>query len=214
MGGWQKKRRVMMSYDATASIYDERYAEEQVAKVEAALKNVKIKKESLILDVGCGTGILFDHVADSADAIVGLDFSKKTILQAKEHARKESLRDVQLIRADADNMPFRNEVFNMVFAMTILQNTPHPNETLKEIKRVVRNDALLVITGLKKIFTKKGFEQLLKNSQLNTLAFEDQKLKCYVAVCTNSATSKDLKAEVRGLMNPDKRKNRKTIVAK
>jgi ubiquinone/menaquinone biosynthesis C-methylase UbiE len=186
MGGWQKKRRVMMRYDATASIYDERYAEEQVAKVEAALKNVKIEKESLVLDVGCGTGILFDHVAEKADAIVGLDLSKKTLLQAKEHTRNESMRDVHLIQADADNMPSRNEVFNVVFAMTILQNTPNPNETLIEIKRVARNGALLVITGLKKIFTKEDFEQLLKNSQLNTLAFEDEKLKCYVAVCSNS----------------------------
>jgi ubiquinone/menaquinone biosynthesis C-methylase UbiE len=186
MGGWQKKRRIMMRYDTTASIYDERYAEEQTAKVEAALKNIKIEKQWLILDVGCGTGILFDHIADRANGIVGLDFSKKNLLQAKERMGKKSLRNVQLIQADADNMPFHKEVFNTAFAMTILQNTPNPSETLVEIKRVVRDDAFLVITGLKKIFTKNGFERLLKNSHLNTLMLEDEKLKCYVAVCTNS----------------------------
>jgi len=184
MAGWQKKRRVMMRYDTTASIYDERYADEQAAKVEAALKNMKIERQSLILDVGCGTGILFDHVDDRAHGIVGLDFSKKTLLQAKERIRKESLRNVYLIRADADNMPFHNEIFNTVFAVTILQNTPNPSETLAEIKRVVRDDAFFMITGLKKIFTKEGFEQVLKNSQLNTLMLDDEKLKCYVAVCT------------------------------
>ena len=186
MDGWQKKRRVMMRYDTTASIYDERYADEQTAKVEAALKNMKIERQSLILDVGCGTGILFDHVDDRADGIVGLDFSKKTLLQAKERIRKESLRNVHLIRADADNMPFHNEIFNTIFAVTILQNTPNPSETLAEIKRVVRDDAFFMITGLKKIFTKEGFEQVLKNSQLNTLMLDDEKLKCYVAVCTKS----------------------------
>lgn len=185
MSGWHKKRRVMICYDTTASIYDRRYAEEQAAKVEAALKNVRIGKEWVILDVGCGTGILFDHVADEADGIVGLDFSKKCLLQAKERMRNKKLRNVQLIQADADNMPFHNEVFNTVFAMTILQNTPSPNETLAEIKRVSRNDAPFVVSGLKKIFTKEGFERLLKNSQLNTVMLEDEKLKCFVAVCTN-----------------------------
>jgi ubiquinone/menaquinone biosynthesis C-methylase UbiE len=199
MSGWHKKRRVMISYDTTASIYDRRYAEEQVAKVEAALKNVRIEKEGLILDVGCGTGILFDHVADESDGIVGLDFSKKCLLQAKERISNKSLRNVQLILADADNMPFHNEVFNTVFAMTILQNMPSASETLAEIKRVSRNDALFVVSGLKKIFTEKGFERLLKNSQLNTFILEGEKLKCYVAVCTNQpiiglcASQKNLK---------------------
>ena len=185
MSGWHKKRRVMIRYDATASIYDERYAEEQAAKVEAALKHVKIEEEWLILDVGCGTGILFDHLADEAGGIVGLDFSKKCLIQAKERTRNRSLSDVQLIRADADNMPFHNDVFNTAFAMTLLQNAPNPKDTLAEIKRVSRNDALFAITGLKKIFTKEGFERLLKNAQLTALVLEDEKLKCYVAVCTN-----------------------------
>jgi ubiquinone/menaquinone biosynthesis C-methylase UbiE len=187
MRGWHKKRRIMLCYDTTATIYDKRYAEEQAAKVEAALKHVKIEDDWLILDVGCGTGILFDYVADEADGIVGLDFSKKCLIQAKERIRIKSMRDVQLIQADADNMPFHNEIFNTVFAMTILQNTPSPNETLTEIKRVSGNDALFVITGLKKIFTKEHFERLLKNSQLDPLVLEDEKLKCYVAVCTNKS---------------------------
>jgi ubiquinone/menaquinone biosynthesis C-methylase UbiE len=176
----------MLCYDTTATIYDKRYAEEQAAKVEAALKQVKIEEDWLILDVGCGTGILFDYIADEADGIVGLDFSKKSLLQAKERMRNKRLQDVQLIQADADNMPFHNEVFNAIFAMTVLQNTPSPHETLTEIKRVSENDALFVITGLKKIFTKQGFERMLESSQLNTLVLDDEKLKCYVAVCANS----------------------------
>jgi ubiquinone/menaquinone biosynthesis C-methylase UbiE len=187
MLGWNKKRRIMLCYDTTATIYDKRYAEEQAAKIEAALKHVKIEKDWLILDVGCGTGILFDYVADEADGVVGLDFSKKCLLQAKERIRNKQLRNVQLIQADADNMPFHNEIFNTVFAMTILQNTPSPKESLAEIKRVSGNDSLFVITGLKKIFTLECFDRLLKNSQLNTLMLEDEKLRCYVAVCTNSS---------------------------
>jgi len=158
---------------------------------------VRIEKEGLILDVGCGTGILFDQVADQANEIVGLDFSKKCLLQAKERISNKSVRNVQLILADADNMPFHNKVFSTVFAMTILQNMPRPSKTLSEIKRVSRNDAFFVVSGLKKIFTKKSFERLLKDSQLNTLMLDDEKLKCYVAVCTNPRSLALLQARKR-----------------
>jgi ubiquinone/menaquinone biosynthesis C-methylase UbiE len=187
MSSWHKKRTVMRRYDLTACIYDMRYAREQADKIEAVLKNVGMEKHGLILDVGCGTGILFDYVADKADAILGLDLSKKTLLQATEHIRETRLANIHLIQADADNMPFCPDVFNRVFAMTILQNTPNPEKTLAEMKRVARNDAVFVVSGLKKIFARRAFERLLRNSQLKTLSFEDENLTCHVAVCANSA---------------------------
>lgn len=177
----------MRRYDVTADIYDMRYAEEQAAKIEAALKNIMIEGHGLTLDVGCGTGILFDYAADRTDTLVGLDFSKKILLQAKKRVCDKNLGNVHLVQADADNMPFDSRIFDRVFAMTVVQNAPNPSETLTEIKRVAKDNALLAVTGLKKIFTKQVFEQLLKNAGLKVVALEDGDLKCYVAVCISSA---------------------------
>lgn len=183
MGGWQKKRSVMHRYDAAASIYDMRYADEQRAKIDAALKHLKTERYGLVLDVGCGTGILFDHVTDNADAIIGLDFSSITLLEAKKRLRARNLANVHLVRADADNMPFGNDVFSHVFAMTIVQNSPKPIETLTEIRRIARNSAIFVVTGLKKIFKKRAFQQALKSGGLKVAKLEEENLKCYVVVC-------------------------------
>ena len=90
MSVWDKKRDTMHRYDVTAQIYDMRYGEEQTAEMEAALKHLKIKT-CTVLDAGCGTGILFSHVADKARMTIGLDFSKKTLLKAKEHAKSSKL---------------------------------------------------------------------------------------------------------------------------
>jgi ubiquinone/menaquinone biosynthesis C-methylase UbiE len=189
MASWHKKRDVMHRYDATANMYDARYAEEQAAKIEAALKNVEIKERDLILDVGCGTGILFGYVAEKTKtAIVGLDISKKSLLRARERAK--NLANVHLILADADNMPFKSNVFDSVFAMTVIQNTPDPRCTLRETKRVATDDAAIVVTGLKKIFTKKTFEQLLRNAGLKIAAFQGEGLKCNVAICTKLLPSR------------------------
>lgn len=171
----------MQRYDVTAQIYDLRYAEEQTAKIKAALKHLKAKG-CVVLDAGCGTGILFNHVAGKARMTVGLDFSKRTLLKAMERAKNHA--GVNLVRADADNMPLRDKVFDMVFAMTLIQNAPGPTETLKEIRRVAKDNALIVITGLKRVFSRSTLEHLLKNSGLNIVAMENEGLMCYVAVCT------------------------------
>jgi ubiquinone/menaquinone biosynthesis C-methylase UbiE len=187
MSCWVKKRRIMHRYDLTARMYDMRYAKEQTAKIEAAMKNVKAKSLGLTLDVGCGTGVLFSHVAARSDSIVGVDISKKTLVHAQELLHRRNLANVHLIQADADNMPFGNGASNHVFAMTVLQNTPNASETLREIKRVGKDDSVFVITGLKKIFTKQRFERILARAHLKVETMEDGDLKCYVAVCKNSS---------------------------
>ena len=40
--GWKDKRKIMQSYDVTAEMYDERYAEEQKRKYKKALENVNV----------------------------------------------------------------------------------------------------------------------------------------------------------------------------
>jgi ubiquinone/menaquinone biosynthesis C-methylase UbiE len=181
MNEWRKKRRIMRSYDATAHIYDTRYAEEQAAKIEAALDDLCIDKHSLVLDAGCGTGILFDYVAKTVEEVVGFDISKKALLQAKK--RTKNLENINLIKADADNMPLKEDIFAYVFAITLMQNVPSPAKTLEEIKRVARDNAIIVVTGMKKVFTLKSFEDMLANACLKIVALKEEGLKCYVAIC-------------------------------
>lgn len=181
MTKWDKKRKAMQRYDLTAEMYDVRYAEEQEAKYKKALETLNIASNSLILDVGCGTGRLFSHVAANAQTVVGLDISRKLLFQAKERARRS--RNVHVVQADADHMPLKNDYFNIVFAFTVLQNVPKPLETLKEIKRTAKRDASIVVTGLKKAFSSEAFGELLRHAGLGIVSFEDDDfLKCYVAV--------------------------------
>lgn len=186
MNEWSQKRDVMRHYDLTAKIYDMQYAEEQAAKIETALESVKPEKQSMVLDVGCGTGLLFNYVANQAEMVVGLDVSRKILHEAKKQAEKFD--NVHLVLADADYMPIRSGVFSHVFAITLIQNMPNPEKTLAEAKRVSAEHAVLVVTGLKKKFSLEAFEGLLRKLGLNIIEIRDgdERLKCYVAVCRNT----------------------------
>jgi len=182
MSEWDKKRDVMQRYDLTAHIYDMRYAEEQTAKIEAVMESISMEKEGLVLDVGCGTGLLFNYVANKAEAIAGLDISREILVKAKKRA-KEFL-NVHLILADSDNVPLKEDVFVYVFALTLIQNTPNPFKTLNEIKRVSKENAVIVVTGLKKKFPVKAFKRLLHDAGLDIIALKNESLKSHVAVCS------------------------------
>jgi ubiquinone/menaquinone biosynthesis C-methylase UbiE len=181
MSGWKKKRAIMQRYNVTADIYDMRYADEQTAKYEAALESLRTRKFSIILDAGCGTGLFFDHVADKTGAIIGLDISRKSLLKARKRAK---FQNVHIVCADVDAMPLVERIFDHVFAMTLIQNSPNPVDTLKEIERVSKNNAEIVVTGLKKVFSKEKFEELLRNAGLKIVVLKNEdNLKCYVTVC-------------------------------
>ncbi len=172
----------MRRYDYSASVYDTQYCEEQEAKIKAALSEIKLRKGSSVLDVGCGTGLLFSHIAEDAALLVGLDFSSNILRQASKRAKQHS--SVAILRADADFLPFPDKTFNAVFAITLLQNMPNPLRGLYEIKRVAQSKAAVIVTGLKKEFSREEFAQLLKGAKLEIWVMKaDEQLKGYVAIC-------------------------------
>jgi len=183
---WNQKRKTMQRYDLTAEMYDARYAEEQAAKYKVALERLHIIRNSIrVLDVGCGTGLLFSHVAPEAQTVVGVDVSGKLLRQAKERIR--DFRSVHLVQADADHLPFRTAYFSMVFAFTVLQNMPKPLEMMNGIKKIAERDASIVVTGLKKAFSLEAFSALLQNAGLQIVSLADvDTLKCYVAITVRS----------------------------
>ncbi|MCQ5373890.1 MAG: class I SAM-dependent methyltransferase [Candidatus Methanomethylicia archaeon] len=76
---------LLRDYNATAHLYDERYKEEQVPKISFLLGKLKPKEKDVLLDVGCGTGLLFEKV--NCGLIVGVDISLNMLREAKKRAK-------------------------------------------------------------------------------------------------------------------------------
>jgi ubiquinone/menaquinone biosynthesis C-methylase UbiE len=160
-----------------------RYAEEQEAKYKTALGD--LNATGVVLDVGCGTGLLFRHVAAEAEGVVGVDVSRNLLFEARNRARE--FRTVHLVQADADHLPFRDSCFSVVFAFTVLQNMPKPAETLVEVRRTANLDASIVVTGLRRVFSSGAFNELLRQAGLRVVSLkDDDSLRCYVATVVKS----------------------------
>jgi len=189
---WSKKLEIMRNYDSSAKVYDAQYAEEQNAKIKAALSHLNLEDNSLVLDVGCGTGLLFEHLGNSVKLLVGLDLSSGILKEAKKRAKR--FPRTALIRADADSTPFPNGIFDGVFAVTLLQNMPNPPLTLQETVRVGKASAIIVVTGLRKVYSQGTFKGLLEKAGLKVRVVRiDAQLKGYVALCKKRIGSPELK---------------------
>ncbi len=101
------------------------------------------KKFNLILDIGCGAGVLLHYT--NADMKVGLDFSFDSLKKAKELEQ-----EMELIQGDAKNLPFRDNLFPAILAIHIISAFNEKEEWIKvsnEIKRVSSTKCFLILAG-------------------------------------------------------------------
>jgi ubiquinone/menaquinone biosynthesis C-methylase UbiE len=114
-------------YDAIASGYDELHEAEQLKKLEIVKKELNIKKETKLLDVGCGSGISSQFDCD----ITGIDPSEELLKIAEQR-----LPAAQFIQGSAEQLPFEDKSFDVVISLTAIQNFTDLEKGIQEIKRV------------------------------------------------------------------------------
>jgi ubiquinone/menaquinone biosynthesis C-methylase UbiE len=152
------KQRVKKHYnDLGGRTYDIRYLHEQRSKYDAALILTLPRNEELIFDDGCGTGMLLKRLDTSG---IGLDLTPALLIEAKKNLKTKCI----LVLGDAEHLPFRSQIFDIVYAVTLLQNIPHRLVCLNEIKRISKAGGRILVTALKAAFTIDAFENLLERA--------------------------------------------------
>lgn len=102
-----------------------------------AVKALKIKPHSKVLDLCCGSGDLgriIKELNPTCD-VVGVDFSSNMIDIARERNRK-----VTYWQADAKQLPFEKNSFDYVVMGFGLRNIPEKNKAIEEIYRVLKKN--------------------------------------------------------------------------
>ena len=179
---WARKREIRKRNDSTANLYDERYTEEQKAKYSAALKHSSFTGITNLLDAGCGTGLFVEYLGATDLEIFGVDISIECLKIAS--AKFRNRKNVFLVCGDTDYMPFSEGTFDSGVAFTLIQSLPEPSRTLKEIARVLKGGAQLIISILRRDMGLDIFEALLRPFNLKLVeVVESENLKDYIAVC-------------------------------
>ncbi len=157
-----RKRELRRRYDSTAYLYDRRYRDIQGKKYEAIAPY--IAGGGAVLDVGCGTGMFLPRLAGEASFVVGVDLSAQMLRKVGELANVSGL-----VQADADHLPFCDDSFDAVVAVTLLQNAPDPGRTVQELARVTRPGGTVVVTTLRQKHTTDQLGEWVRSAKLKPL---------------------------------------------
>ena len=151
-----------MNYSTIAKGYNELYKEEQTRKLKQISKILKIKKHYKLLDVGCGTGISTNFFDCKT---TGIDPCKELLQQGTKN----------LIQGQAENLPFKDNEFDIVISVTAVHNFKNINKAIKEMKRVLKPKGQLVVSILKRSKKLKEIEYKLKDHFKNLKQIEQEK---------------------------------------
>ncbi|MCU0753738.1 MAG: methyltransferase domain-containing protein [Xanthomonadales bacterium] len=115
-----------------------------------------------ILEVGVGTGLALEFYPKKSN-IVGVDISIDMLRCAGPRvARLRGSREVQLVNADAERLPFCDNSFDVITLPYVLSVTPNPSALLQELRRVCRSGGqILILNHFKGAGVWSGLEAIL-----------------------------------------------------
>jgi ubiquinone/menaquinone biosynthesis C-methylase UbiE len=136
-----------------------RYHQETARWMQGVAKNfVSIAEkwgitDGKVLDVGTGPGSLAIGFAEGLPGVqvVGLDLSDAALELARDNTQKSgaSLR-VSFERGDAEDMPFEDDVFDLVISNNTLHLIENPVSMLDEIHRVLKPQGGFIISDFRR----------------------------------------------------------------
>lgn len=102
-----------------------------------------IKPNSTFLDVGCGSGDNIYRAQEELNCLTtGID-PEPGAHGVGRFSKNESTSTI--IQGNAENLPFENESFNIVFCSHVLEHVNDEQKSLQEIARVVNKDGIVII---------------------------------------------------------------------
>jgi SAM-dependent methyltransferase len=111
-----------------------------------ALENAGLSTVKNVLDVGCGPGNLSLAVASRFRhlSVTGLDISENFISEAKSKAQQIQLENVSFQCGNVLQMDIKDSLFDCVICRFLLQHIANTFDAIGEIKRVMKENAVLI----------------------------------------------------------------------
>ena len=136
-------------FDELAAEWDSSFTAVDFEYLEFLVSGMGTQAGWDVLDLGCGTGVLFDLLrrqTGQEGSVTGVDLSIKMAMKAH---RNFPFANVNVVSTDVSELPFSDNSFDMAVAFASFPHFSDQGKAIEEIHRVLRSSALLHIVHLK-----------------------------------------------------------------
>ncbi|PFN09038.1 class I SAM-dependent methyltransferase [Bacillus cereus] len=148
-----------------------------------ALQKIHVRKDAVILDIGCGGGKTIHTLSKMTPAgkIYGIDYSEQAVENSINSNRSDVKNGkVMIHRASVSSIPFDDNFFDLITAFQTHYFWPDLKNDIKEIFRVLKPNSSFMIVA--EIFKMNYHMQQFKTSEELVALFSEtgfQHVQCY-----------------------------------
>ena len=136
------KKDVIEFFDKAASNWDAEMIKSDTI-INRILDNAEVGQGMTVLDVACGTGVMFDYYVDrGVSRVVGIDISPEMAKIAGAKFADEPR--VEVLCGDVETHPF-TEKFDRIVVYNAFPHFPHPKRLIKILSELLKEDGRLAI---------------------------------------------------------------------
>lgn len=146
----------------------ERVADEKRLNFIIQTLQEKLPPQSVVLDVGCGNGVISRNLGKHGFNVYGIDISEQTI----EKARKlNNLPNVRFDVLSAEQLVASGKQYNAIICSEVLEHLNDPGSLLRVLNESLYDDGVLIVTvpngqGPREVFVTKPVIALQKKNNI------------------------------------------------
>ncbi len=166
---------------------------------ESAISKANLGQESVVADVGTGTGFMLAGLVPLASKVYGFDNSPQMLEVARKNLR--GAENLDLAVSEGQSLPLPDGTLDAAFANMYLHHAPDPAAAVAEMARVLKPGGRLVITDLDKhdhewmaremFDVWMGFDRADVEAWFKAAGLADVAVECTGSDCCGSSASGD-----------------------
>ena len=94
-------------------------------------------KDKKVLDMGGGKGYMSLRFSKEEAKVVIMDINRQYMQDFKTYIDEGDIKDISVIIGDAQNLPFKDGYFDVVYAGGVFHHFPHIQSAIREVYRVL-----------------------------------------------------------------------------